>query len=305
MKAMTGELDLIAEAAVGADMPLLKENEQKGNYRVVEVSNYAEIFMFFNYGNKDKAWASVIQNPKFRQALSTALDRKQFVKVVYNGLASVPAWAPAYDPAAANKILDSIGLDKKDSEGWRLRPDGKRMEINFEFPQVDSGWTKKCELAAEMWKAVGIYSSTKVLEYGLWYTRAQANELYATTAWGHSYQLCVSEPLMIEMLLPFEPRWPPTWWQWYATRGAQGDKPTMPEALQMYDWIDQLRQASTNKERVDLINKVQNMWHDSNLFMIDCEKAVDPWIVNAKLGNTPNSGSRHAANASAIVYYYK
>jgi peptide/nickel transport system substrate-binding protein len=286
-------------------MPLLKENEKKGNYRAVEVSNYAELFLFLNYGNKDKAWAAIAQNPKFRLALSTALNRKEFVKIVYNNLASVPEWAPAYDQAKANQLLDEVGLNKRDSEGWRLRPDGKRMEMNFEFPQVGTDWTKKSELAAEMWKAVGIYSTTKVLEYGLWYTRAQANELFISPCWGHSYQLCVSEPLMIEMLLPFEARWPPTWWAWYSSHGAKGDKPTMPEATQMYDWIDQLRIASTNKERVDLINKVQNLWHDTNLFIIDSEKAIDPWIISAKLGNTPNSGSRHAANASAIVYYYK
>jgi len=305
LKTMTGDLDLIAEAAVGADMPLLKENEQKGNYRVVEVSNFAEIFIFFNYGNKDKPWATIVQNPKFRLALSTALNRKEFVKIVYNNLASVPEWAPAYNPAAANKLLDEIGLNKRDADGWRLRPDGKRMEMNFEFPQVDTGWTKKCELAAEQWKAVGIYSTIKVIEYGLWYTRAQANELYVSTAWGHSYQLCISEPLMSEMLLPFEPRWPPTWWQWYSTHGAMGDKPTMPEALQLYDYFDQLRVAFSNKDRVDITTKIQNLWHDNNLFIIDSEKAIDPWVISAKLGNTPNSGSRHAANASAMVYYYK
>jgi len=305
MKAMTGELDLIAEAAVGADMPLLKENESKGNYKALPLHAYAEIWIFLNYGNKDREWAKIAQNPKFRLALSTAMNRKEFVKAVYNNLAAIPEWAPAYDLAAANKLLDEIGLNKRDSDGWRLRPDGKRMEMLLEFPQVDTGWTKKGELAAEMWKAVGIYSTFKVAEYGLWDTRSQANELYATIAWGHSMQLCSAEPLMVEMLLPFAPRWPPLWNQWYSTGGKQGEEPTMPEAKQLYGLIDQIRIASGNKERVELLNKVFDLWHNSSLFLVDAEKAVDPWVVSAKLGNTPTQGSRHAANAVASVFYFK
>jgi peptide/nickel transport system substrate-binding protein len=305
LKAMSGEIDLIAEAAVGADVPLLKENEAKGGYRVGMLHSYAEISYFYNFDAPDKEWAKIVQNPKFRLALSTALNRKEIKRAVYNDMASIPAWAPAFDQAKANKLLDEVGLNKKDSEGWRLRPDGKRMEMNFEIMQISTDWVKLAELASAHWSAVGIKSSFKVLEGGFYGEKALANELYVTTSWGHSYQLAISEPLMIEMLLPYEARWPVNWTKWYTTGGKQGVKPTMPEALELYKYIDQLRVASTNKERADLITKTMNLWHEKELFLIPVEKAIDPWLVNANLGNTPISGSRHGANAASPIYYYK
>jgi peptide/nickel transport system substrate-binding protein len=305
LKAMSGEIDLIAEAAVGADVPLLKENEAKGGYRVGMLNSYAEISYFYNFDNPDKEWAKIVQNPKFRLALSTALNRKEIKRAVYNDMASVPAWAPAFDPVKAGQLLDEVGLNKKDAEGWRLRPDGKRMEMNFEIMQVSTDWVKLADLASAHWNAVGIKSSFKVLEGGFYGTKALANELAITTSWGHSYQLCISEPLMIEMLLPYEARWPVNWSKWYATGGKEGTKPVMPEALELYKLIDQIRVAFTNKERAALIQQTMDLWHQKEMFLIAVEKAIDPWVVNANLGNTPISGSRHGANAAAPIYYYR
>jgi hypothetical protein len=33
------------------------------------------------------------------------------------------------DPEEANQMLDALGLDKKDGEGFRLRSDGKRLVV--------------------------------------------------------------------------------------------------------------------------------------------------------------------------------
>ena len=42
------------------------------------------------------------------------------------------AWrnlAIEYDPDQANELLDKVGLDQRDSEGFRLRPDGERLSL--------------------------------------------------------------------------------------------------------------------------------------------------------------------------------
>jgi ABC-type transport system substrate-binding protein len=79
----------------------------------------------------------------------------------------------------------------------------------------------------------------------------------------------------------------------------------MPEALELYKLIDQIRVAFTNKERAALIQQTMDLWHQKEMFLIAVEKAIDPWVVNANLGNTPISGSRHGANAAAPIYYYR
>jgi len=271
----------------------------------VATSDYAEKWICFNFDNPDTEWTKVVQNPKFRLALSTAMNRTEFLKIVYNNLASIPEWAPKYDPAKANQLLDEIGLNKRDSEGWRLRPDGKRMEIPFEIVQIDTGNTKKVELACESWKAVGIYSTFKILEWGLFMTRADGNQLYATALWGHPFQLTSSEPLLVEAFFDYSPRWPPRWWLWYKTGGARGVKPTMQEAFEAYRLFDAIRVETDSKKRVDLINAVYALYEKTEMFIVDGEKAVDPTVYSVKLGNASTGGSRHSTMAAAPTYYFK
>ena len=66
-------------------------------------------------------------------------------------------WA-TLDVKKANEMLDKIGLDKKDAEGYRLRTDGKgrlRLEImtlGGQFLQ----FTQIAEMIREQWKKIGI-----------------------------------------------------------------------------------------------------------------------------------------------------
>ena len=96
----------------------------------------------------------LIRTRDFRLALSHAIDRKTINEVVYFGLGTpsqavtspyspwgrttdegkklMEEWrtlATEYDVDKANTLLDGIGLDKKDSDGYRLRSDGKRLTL--------------------------------------------------------------------------------------------------------------------------------------------------------------------------------
>ena len=41
------------------------------------------------------------------------------------------AWAQ-YDPDLANQLLDEMGLDQRDADGFRLRPDGEKLSYLIE-----------------------------------------------------------------------------------------------------------------------------------------------------------------------------
>ena len=61
-----------------------------------------------------------------------------------------------YDPDLANQLLDEMGLDKRDSEGFRLRPDGRRLSITIDYTESDTPKTPTLELVKEYWEAVGV-----------------------------------------------------------------------------------------------------------------------------------------------------
>jgi ABC-type transport system substrate-binding protein len=81
-----------------------------------------------------------------RRAVALAIDMDTMVKVVYAGQGMpanqiVPPTMTGYDPAlpkkplfdraAATRLLDRVGFDKFDAEGFRKGPDGKPLTVTF------------------------------------------------------------------------------------------------------------------------------------------------------------------------------
>lgn len=106
--------------------------------------------------------AELITVPEFRQALSLAINREVIIEVEYSGVTEAtqvnpgphsPFFEPSlqyaftdYDPQRANRLLDSIGLTRRDLEGYRMLPDGTpisyrityRSDSNFSPAMVQS-----------------------------------------------------------------------------------------------------------------------------------------------------------------------
>lgn len=156
LKALKGEFDLTVRRMHPKNISTLKKNEDRGNYRVVLWTNGAGGWpgMLVNQDYVGDAYIrDLLRNKKFRQALSLAIDRENVNEAVWSGMGVVQQgtvskeswhfqdeagknlfrqWQQSYakyDPDAANKLLDEVGLNRKDAHGFRLRPDGKPFEL--------------------------------------------------------------------------------------------------------------------------------------------------------------------------------
>src|SRR5690606_14221729 len=112
------------------------------------------------------------RNADFRRALSVGIDRKLVNRTLYLGLGkatgnSVLQESPLYnpensakwaqfDPALANELLDGLGLTERDSDGFRVLPDGRRAEIIVETAGEDEDEVAMLQLVATTWKQIGI-----------------------------------------------------------------------------------------------------------------------------------------------------
>ena len=127
--------------------------------------------------------------------------------MVFLGLGTTQNWAPhpgtpyypgidvatkdvEYDPARANQILDSIGLDQKDAAGgFRLRTDGsgERLVLNAVIPDDES--VDVANLVKQTWADVGI--DLQFRTQGDWWRDIRQNKEYLGinldySAWQHN-----------------------------------------------------------------------------------------------------------------------
>jgi peptide/nickel transport system substrate-binding protein len=115
-----------------------------------------------------------LQDVEVRRALATAVDKQQIIDVAQLGLASpglsmVPAGLGdffasdvtdyAYDPAAANALLDAAGYADSNGDGVReckADQDCDDLTFRFNYPTDIDSAPREAELLQDMWEAIGV-----------------------------------------------------------------------------------------------------------------------------------------------------
>ncbi|MGW4856674.1 ABC transporter substrate-binding protein [Streptomyces sp. NPDC004288] len=128
------------------------------------------------FGNGSKA----LLDPEVRKALFLAVDRATLVDKVFQGHAVegegyIPPrfgsyfWKPegaqerAYDPAAAEKVLDAAGY-RKDAAGKRLGKDGRPLELRILCHATDPNDKAVGKYLQEWWGKLGIGLKVECLD---------------------------------------------------------------------------------------------------------------------------------------------
>ena len=178
-KAGLGEADLQPRYLNMRDYTFLQKSAKTSgvDVRLWESGSGSQIALYPNLNANDEEWRKLMRDVRFRRALSLAIDREELNQVVYLGLAKpsnntimerselfkpeyATKWAQ-YDPKLANKLLDEIGLTKRDPQGIRLLPDGRPATIVVEHASEETEDADALQLIAEYWKKIGIKMLTK------------------------------------------------------------------------------------------------------------------------------------------------
>jgi peptide/nickel transport system substrate-binding protein len=200
LRAIAGEYDLQARHIDIQKIPVFLENQEKGQYKLyLDPGDYGgDMIIKFNMTyNEDPELHKSFHNPDFRRALPLAIDRDEINETFWLGVgvprSVIPAstnlyypgpkydhlWA-THEPDKANQMLDAIGLDKKDTNGFRLRTDGSNKPLTIEVTTWSGQfvqYTQIMETVVEMWAQIGIKLLVKEVERGLGIQLASANKV--------------------------------------------------------------------------------------------------------------------------------
>jgi peptide/nickel transport system substrate-binding protein len=310
LAAIAGNFDMQERHIQMTNYPVLKEQERTGKYRVITWPTFggADAVVAINQTYKaDPEMGKVMATRDFRIALSLAINRDEIKESVFLGLGEarqgVPApWHPyypgpeyaqkytEYKPADANKLLDGIGLTKKDSAGIRLLPSGKPATIEISVVPAFGAWPDVALLIAKDWEKVGIKTVVQIRERALHFKMNENNELMAelwnedTSAFPYTGNAKV-DPRNAPILTTG-----PLIRTWVNSGGRDGMEPS-PEFKRIMQLVDTARTVGPDGQ-VEAAKEIYRIWAD-NLYEIGTV-GLTPMVqgvvvVNTKFRNVPTT----------------
>jgi len=305
MKILAGEVDFMREKTALKEMPLYKENESKGGYRTVLLNqhiNPTDVILNLTY--PDPTWRKVVRDIRFRTALQMGINCEEIIDAIYYGSASLPTTVPSeFNLEKANGLLDEMGLDKRDAEGWRLGPGGKTFVIFFEicphWPEI----VPTTELVMEHWKALGIKTTMKTVDASLWFQDLAANKVQGIVI---NTSPCLWRSGAWDDYLPKTYNYKaPLWQQWQLTGGEMGEEPPA-EVKRLFELNSLFTMALPGTpEDKKIGDEIFSSMYRNIFYFITAEEVKAPLIVMARLENIPHGGFVIAANYSAEQFFFK
>jgi peptide/nickel transport system substrate-binding protein len=313
LAAIAGELDEQERQVQLVNFPVLKETSQKnGKYSIYlwQSLGGADADIIFNQTYaKDPDLGKLMANKDFRIAMSYAINRKQIQDSAFLGTGEARQAVPKkdnpyypgddyaykyieYNPTLAGQMLDKLGIDKKDSEGYRLFPSGKRVAIELSVVAVFGSYPDIAQLIAKDFKNVGIQLIVQIRERALHFSMRESNDLQSEI-WNEDtagFPFTGSTKYDVRSGIYGNITYGPLWYNWVKTGGKEGIEPPdyMKQIMQLVDHAKSVGPADQAKDA----QQIMKLWVD-NLVEIGTVglTATDQGVVvvNAKMKNIPQN----------------
>ena len=307
-KTGAGESDLQARYLRFDDYTFLKANEADGGYKVRlwRTGPGSQLALYPNLNTADPVWRGLIRDVRFRRALSLAIDRHEINQALYFGLAlegqnTVLPQSPLfraeyraysnYDLDQANKLLDELGLTKRDSEGMRLLPDGRPAAVIVEDSGESTEKSDVLELIRDSWRRVGIQLYSKPSQLTLFRRRVFSGEALMSLDKGIENGLATASMSPAEFAPTGQEQleWP-KWGEYVETKGKSGEPPDLPAAVKLAQLNAAWLAATTEQDQAKIWHEMLDIW-SQQVFSIGLIAGVlQPVVINDRLTNVPADG---------------
>lgn len=271
--AMDGGIDMQERHISSGTDEIVARRKDMSSFTLIE-SDMNKLTLSLNLNHRDKTLRSLFQDKNFRVGLSHAFDRDaiidQFMPTALPHQAAPRPESPlfhsvlarqfiTYDPDLALDFFAKAGLVNRDSQGFLLMPNGKRVSFNIDT--VGSSRFEMLEAVTGYWRKLGINVTPRDMARDAFYEQRKANHFDAT-AWGGDGGL---DAMLIPInYLPIsKDSWfAPAWAAWYLDKTSETAKippRTVQKQLSLYD---QLKSTADTTEQNDLMRAILDISAD-------------------------------------------
>jgi len=263
---------------------------------------------FFNGCTNDPVVRALFNDVRFRQACNYAMNRQEINDNVFLGFAKLPdnIQDSEYSPEKANALLDEIGMTERDSNGFRLSPDGQPVSILIEYPTAAAmyGVKQASELFAAQLQEVGLNVEPRGTDDAVLTERAISKDVQIG-AW-ETYIGATDK----DALFTVQPGWT-LWcpdWAWYEGHPTITEKPAdMPD--EFVDYVqavqDRVQYQPRSPEDAALYEKLLSVYKDHYWALVSLTEVPTSKIIAHRLGNVTRTGSASGFLRSFEIIYIK
>jgi peptide/nickel transport system substrate-binding protein len=330
LAAVGGQFDLQERHIIMSNYPVLMENAETSGYRVLTWPTFGgsdAVLMLNQTYKNDPDIAELLRNKDLRIALSHAIDREAIKELAFLGIGEARQPVPAphhpyypgdehafkyteHDVDKANALLDGIGLTERDGDGFRLLPNGARLDLEISVVPAFAAWPDIGQLVVEDWADVGVRAHIEIRERTPHFAMRDSGDLMIeiwnedTTGFPFSGQPKFDVRSNPSLTLA------PLSQQWLNTDGAQGVPPA-PELQRLMDIIDEAR-VSPPERQVELAHELFRIWTDNvwEIGTVGLTPMVQGVVVaNLDLRNVPETAGndwplRTPGNSRLEQYFF-
>lgn len=308
-KTGAGETDLQAKYLRFDNYTFLKDVAKRQNLDVKLWKRGEGAFaaLMPNLNAADPGWRAVMRDVRFRRALSVAINRRDINRVVFFGLAKEsgntllpesPLYDPAhaaawtsYDPSLANRLLDEAGFSRRDRDGIRLLPDGRRFEFTIETAGENTEETDILELIGHDLIKVGIKIYSRSTQRDVFRRRIIGGQT-VMSVWAGMDNAFASPDMDPEALAPTSNsqfNWP-LWGLYLQSSKREGEAPDLPDVKELVGLYEQWRMSASTEQRKAIWQRMLQINAEQVYSIGIVNGALQPVVASRRLQNVPAKG---------------